>query len=110
MQTVNSIQLGRDCPAVQIPAGSQTILAAGTIVDITQTLGGSYTVQAPGGLFWIAAENADALGFAPPITEQVAGPLTSGTLDEKSVWDALRDCYDPEIQLNIVDLGLVYEM
>ena len=71
MQNVTSVELKRDCPAVQIPAGTATSLPAGTPVDVTQTLGGSYTVHAPGGLFRIAAQDADALGLDAPWLEQV---------------------------------------
>jgi probable FeS assembly SUF system protein SufT len=109
MQNVTSVELTRDCEATQIPAGTATILPAGTTVDITQTLGGSYTVHAPGGLFRIAAQDADALG-AQPATEGEQRASAGGPLDEKSVWDTLRNCYDPEIPVNIVDLGLVYDM
>ena len=106
MQNVTSVQLKRDCPAIQIPAGSPATLPVGTMVDITQTLGGSYTVHAPGGLFRIAAQDADALGFERP-DESLAA---SGSVDEQRIWDALRTCFDPEIPVNIVDLGLVYDM
>jgi probable FeS assembly SUF system protein SufT len=72
-------------------------------------LGGSYTVHAPGGLFRIAAADTDALGLDAP-----AGNALSATgdqpADDKAVWDALRTCFDPEIPVNIVDLGLVYDM
>ncbi len=108
MNETTAVELKRDCAAVQIPAGIATNLAAGTTVHITQTLGGSYTVQAPGGLFRVAAQDADALGLDSPTA---AGPETvSGNLDEKLVWDTLRTCFDPEIPVNIVDLGLVYDM
>ena len=106
MQATTSVQLKRDCAAVQIPAGLTVTLPAGTSVDITQTLGGSYTVHAPGGLFRIATQDADALGMERP-TEATA---VAGAVDEKVVWDTLRTCFDPEIPVNIVDLGLVYDM
>jgi probable FeS assembly SUF system protein SufT len=77
-------------------------------VDITQTLGGSYTVHAMGGLFRIGPKDADALGITPSAAASTV-PVTGDT-DEKSVWEALRSCYDPEIPVNIVDLGLVYDM
>jgi len=101
-----SVELKRDCAAVQIPAGTGVTLPAGTAVDITQTLGGSYTVHAPGGLFRIAPQDADALGLERPAESAAA----SGAVDEKLVWDTLRTCFDPEIPVNIVDLGLVYDM
>ena len=93
MQTTTSVDLKRDCAAIAIPAGTATTLPAGTAVDITQTLGGSYTVHAPGGLFRIAPQDADALGVetAPPETAASAG----SAVDEKLVWDTLRTCFDP---------------
>ena len=112
MQNVTSVELTRDCEATQIPAGTTTTLPARTPVDITQTLGGSYTVHAPGGgLFRIAAKDADALGLKPESAEETAAESpANGPVEEKDVWDTLRNCYDPEIPVNIVDLGLVYDM
>jgi probable FeS assembly SUF system protein SufT len=109
MNQTASIELKRDCAAVQIPAGTTGTLPAGTTVHVTQTLGGSYTVQAPGGLFRIAPADADALGFDPPELADAAPPV-SGAVDDQLVWDTLRTCFDPEIPVNIVDLGLVYDM
>jgi probable FeS assembly SUF system protein SufT len=114
MHTVISIELRRDCEATQIPSGTAVVLPAGISVDITQTLGGTYTVHAMGGLFRIAGKDADALGVdenATRGTERIEG-ATPGPLelDEKLVWDTLRTCYDPEIPVNIVDLGLVYDL
>lgn len=111
----NSVQLKRDCDAVQIPIGTSVTLPAGTTVFISQTLGGNYTVQSEGGLFRIAARDADALGIAVETTslmEEIAKKPTeaAGPVEEKLVWDTLKNCFDPEIPVNIVDLGLVYDM
>ena len=104
--------LTRDCPAIQIPAGNTIVLEAGVTVFITQSLGGSYTVATEMGLARISAQNADALGLevaaAPAAAAATAG--STANVDDKQVWDQLKTCYDPEIPVNIVDLGLVYSM
>ena len=110
MQNITTVELTRDCEAVRIPAGDPVVLPAGTPVDITQTLGGSYTVHAQGGLFRIAAKDADALGLEPASTPTPESALVAGELNEELIWSALRTCFDPEIPVNIVDLGLVYDM
>jgi probable FeS assembly SUF system protein SufT len=106
MNSPTPTALKRDCPVIRIPAGTADTLPAGTEVHLTQTLGGSYTVQAPGGLFRIAATDADALGLEPT----AVAPSASGPVNEDLVWQTLRTCFDPEIPVNIVDLGLVYDM
>jgi probable FeS assembly SUF system protein SufT len=109
-----ALNLKRDCEAVQIPLGNVVTLPAGTPVDITQTLGGNYTVQTAGGLFRIAAKDAGALGIEPSrslmeeVCQKPAAP--TGPVQEKLVWDTLKTCFDPEIPVNIVDLGLVYDL
>jgi len=108
MSNVISIELKRDCAAVQIPAGNSITLPAGTPVDITQTLGGSITIHANGGLYRIAPQDADALGMDVP--SATAAPAGAGEVTEEMVWETLRTCFDPEIPVNIVDLGLVYDM
>jgi probable FeS assembly SUF system protein SufT len=108
MHNVTSVELKRDCEAVQIPSGASTTLPAGTPVDITQTLGGTYTIHANGGLYRVSAKDADALGLEASNSE--ASTQSDGPVDEKQIWDALKSCYDPEIPVNIVDLGLVYDM
>jgi probable FeS assembly SUF system protein SufT len=114
MQDPRSVELIRDCEATQIPLGTPAVLAAGTWVDITQTLGGSYTVQAPTGLFRVASKDADALGLNVAATP--AGPAEAadgagvGLESDQLVWDTLKTCFDPEIPVNIVDLGLVYDL
>lgn len=109
MQNATSVDLARDCEAIQIPVGNVVMLPAGTPVDISQTLGGTFTVHAMGGLFRIASKDADALGMQPPpaILPLVA---TDEPVNEKTIWDVLKTCYDPEIPVNIVDLGLVYDL
>src|SRR6266496_4166069 len=110
MQNVMTVELNRDCEATQIPSGVPTTLPQGTPVDITQTLGGVYTVHVlGGGLCRIAAKDADALGLKTDETAAASAPA-DGPLEEKIVWDTLKTCYDPEIPVNIVDLGLVYDM
>src|SRR6187397_593611 len=105
--------LSRDCEAIQIPSGQKTTIPAGTQGVITQSLGGSYTVATYQGLARIAEKDLDALGIdkphpaAKPATASITGE--AGEVDEKAVWDQLRQCYDPEIPVNIVDLGLVYD-
>lgn len=103
------VELTRDCEAVQIPAGQRTTLEKGIEVFIAQSLGGTFTLQVPayGGLFRIAGKDADALGKTPQ--EASDASAASGDL-EAMVWEQLKTCYDPEIPVNIVDLGLVYGM
>jgi probable FeS assembly SUF system protein SufT len=100
--------LSRPIPATVIPAGHTVELPAGTEVFITQTLGGNVTVRTEQGLLRIARENTDAIqGYAPP--RETSAPA-AGEFSEQAVWDALRTCFDPEIPVNIVDLGLVYDL
>lgn len=102
------VALRRAVEAVEIPAGTTTTLPAGTSVTITQTLGGNFTVAAGpyGMLYRIAAKDADALGREAPAEAAQTG--AAGTTDADAVWKVLRTIFDPEIPVNIVDLGLVY--
>jgi probable FeS assembly SUF system protein SufT len=112
MNEVSSAELTRDCEGRANSPGRNCNVAEGTPVDITQTLGGSFTVHARGGLYRISPKDADALGLeaATDGAEQKAGSAIPADVDEKKVWETLRTCYDPEIPVNIVDLGLVYDL
>ena len=115
MQNLSTVELTRDCEVVQIPHGTSVVLAKGTSVDITQTLGGSYTIRSQGALFRVPGKDADALGLEviSPSTETTVATATATApeeLSEDQIWETLRSCFDPEIPVNIVDLGLVYSM
>ncbi len=103
--------LSRAVEAIQIPSGQKLTLESGTKGVITQTLGGSYTIATPHGLARIANKDLDALGIEKSQTTNGAPKPTAatGAVDEKAVWEQLRQCFDPEIPVNIVDLGLVYD-
>lgn len=102
----------RDVEAIRIPSGEIFTLSKGMTVVITQALGGSFTIWTPEGLSRIADHNADALGLEPMVAAAEAPSVPSGPapkVEDSSVWSQLRTCYDPEIPVNIVDLGLVYD-
>jgi len=102
------VRFERDCDAVLVPQGEVVSLPAGSIGYITQALGGSYTVFVEGNLFRIAGRDADAIGKEPPQALELP-PGASDDDVEQIVWKQLRTCFDPEIPINVVDLGLVYE-
>jgi len=102
------VTLSRDCEAVLIPAGDQVTLLAGMTGFMTQALGGSFTVYIDGNLFRIAGKDGDAIGKEPLATPDVPDDASEAEI-EAAVWQQLRTCYDPEIPINIVELGLVYE-
>ncbi|MFA5058591.1 MAG: putative Fe-S cluster assembly protein SufT [Opitutaceae bacterium] len=102
--------LSREVTATQIPSGDRITIAAGTRVHLTQTLGGSYTVMTDLGLARIDGGNADALGEEAADQTVAAAPAADGAPDSEAIWDQLKKVYDPEIPVNIVDLGLVYSM
>jgi len=110
--THREITLTRDCKAILIPSGEEATLTAGSPVIITQSLGGTYTVATQTGLARIAEADADALGMQIEKSEEApkfAG-TASGEVKEDEVWAQLKNVYDPEIPVNIVDLGLVYDL
>lgn len=107
------VALSRSVDAVEIPAGTVTTLPTGSPVTITQTLGGNFTVAAGpyGMLYRIAARDADALGRTVPAEARPPEPGSAPVAtDEQAVWKLLRTIYDPEIPVNVVDLGLVYDV
>ncbi|HEX3913025.1 MAG TPA: putative Fe-S cluster assembly protein SufT [Steroidobacteraceae bacterium] len=102
------IVVQRDVKAVAIPAGAEINLKLGSVGYITQALGGSFTVYIDGNLFRIAGSDADAIGKTAAKPPEV--PPNASEEDIKNIiWQQLKTCYDPEIPVNIVDLGLVYE-
>ncbi|HEX7652803.1 MAG TPA: putative Fe-S cluster assembly protein SufT [Verrucomicrobiae bacterium] len=101
----------RDVEASVVPIGTKVTLQKGETAHITQSLGGSFTVVVNGNMFRIAEKDADALGVEvakPAPVATPSGPMTREEL-EKKVWESLKTCYDPEIPVNIVDLGLIYD-
>ena len=105
--TNEPVTIARDVTAVIIPIGESVTLREGTAGFITQALGGSFTVYIEGNLFRITGMDADALGKEPVRPPPVPENATDSDI-EQIIWDQLRTCYDPEIPINIVDLGLIY--
>ncbi len=96
----------RDCPARLVPTGDPITIREGTFVTLTQSLGGTYTVVVNGNMARIDGADADALGFQPEVL--TFEPRADGSVDAGQVREALASVYDPEIPVNIVDLGLIY--
>ena len=102
------VRFERDCAAVLVPQGEEVTLPAGSAGYITQALGGSWTVFVEGNLFRIAGRDADAIGKEPPEPLELPDGADDAAV-ERMVWNQLRTCFDPEIPINVVDLGLIYE-
>ena len=103
------IILSRDCDATLIPFGNAFTLKKGDEIKITQALGGSYTVMTRGSLFRIEAKDADAIGKDIVEISKEDNQIT-GHATEEEIWEVLKTCYDPEIPVNIVELGLIYDL
>lgn len=115
MQLDQEFTLIRDTTATIIPAGEEQVIPAGTVVSISQALGGAVTIRTAEGLYRIPSKDWDALGaeLEAYLSEQANSTTTTGSeeaFSETRVWDALKQCFDPEIPLNIVDLGLIYDL
>ena len=109
MNSSDPIALSRDVEAAVIPVGTKVTLQKGEQAYITQSLGGSYTVVVNGNMFRIEGKDADALGITATAKPESSGAPISQEGLEKEIWNQLRSCYDPEIPVNIVDLGLIYD-
>jgi len=102
-----SVVVSRDVVARLVPAGTMVDIPEGTQVQIVQSLGGSFTINVQGNLLRVDAIDADALGKESQHFD--FEPAADGNIKEQDVWEVLKTCFDPEIPVNIVDLGLVYE-
>ena len=101
------IEILKDCDGFLIPSGDSIKLKKGTQVKITQSLGGDFTLYVNGNLVKISGENADVIGQK---IDKSKNKNIKVKFDEKIIWDVLKTCYDPEIPVNIVDLGLIYDL
>jgi len=111
MTSGDLVTVNRDVDAVLIPLGTPVMIPEGAQVRITQELGGSYTVAVNGNLARVEGKDADALGMAETVESkpEIEQRPAAGPVNEQEVWNVLKTCYDPEIPVNIVDLGLVYD-
>jgi len=107
MDKSNFIKIKRDCEGYLIPSGDLINLKKGSLVKITQSLGGDFTLYVNGNLVKISGKDADAIGEK---IKKTSNNKITEKFDEKHIWDVLKTCYDPEIPVNIVDLGLIYNM
>ncbi len=106
--TTQLISLSRDCEVISVPYGEKEILKEGTEVQIMQALGGSYTIYTVEGMFRINGTNADAIGKEVEKPPSLPENITDDEFEEK-VWDQMKTVFDPEIPINVVDLGLIYD-
>jgi probable FeS assembly SUF system protein SufT len=109
MHENKEFSLSRDCEAILIPSGEKFTIPAGTKGVVTQALGGSYTIATSYGLSRIGEKDLDALGIEKPKADGEKKTKMNGAVSEEDVWSQLKQCFDPEIPVNIVDLGLVYD-
>lgn len=110
MYTNDPVTVVRECDAILIPTGTPITLPEGSLVFITQALGGNYTVNINGNLAQVGPKDADALGFdSTDFINLDLEPNADGSVNEAHLWEQMRTCYDPEIPINIVELGLVYD-
>ena len=105
------LKVKRDCDAILIPGGEKVVLVEGTHVRITQALGGDYTVYVNGNLLQVSGKDADAIGMKIQ-NESIKKNTTKSNknITEEDAWETMKTCYDPEIPVNIVDLGLIYDL
>lgn len=114
MSDGKKVIIQRDVEAVLVPYGDRVVLPKGEEARIVQDLGGNFTVMVKGSLYMIDAKNVDAIGIEKPAesqpqpVEKKEGTPTPEEIETK-VWEALKNCYDPEIPVNLVDLGLIYD-
>ena len=100
------IKISRDCDSTLIPSGDKITLIEGTLVRITQALGGDYTLYVNGNLVKLSGKDGDAIG-KEVVNQTEKNKINNGEYSEELVWEQLRTCFDPEIPVNIVDLGLI---
>tara|TARA_B100000614_G_scaffold262253_1_gene294913 strand:+ start:8612 stop:9163 length:552 start_codon:yes stop_codon:yes gene_type:complete len=104
------IKVNRDCDAILIPGGEKVVLVEGTHIRITQALGGDYTVYVNGNLLKVSGRDADAIGIKAETTKSKIGINQNKNITDEDAWEIMKTCYDPEIPVNIVDLGLIYDL
>ena len=104
---METIELKRDCEVIAIPSGTRQVMPRGSTVRVVQKRGGNYTVSSDiHAMYRIDAKDADALGFA--VLPQANEAANQGPFSEQLIWETLKTVYDPEIPINVVDLGLIY--